>query len=211
MQYFTLPLVIIVGLTSILLISIVDWRIRIALLAIQYFGVFMLISLSWPVSMAVSKLIAGWMAGAVLGMAMVSRPLATPGSNGQIVTLNRLMTIPKHFKIPPSSYFYLLAGVLVALLTFSIATPVKSWIPGLTDEQAWAGLLLIGMGVLQLGFRTDPFSTILGLLTISSGVELLYAVVERSTLVAGLLAAITLGLALAGAYLILSPQLEDDE
>lgn len=41
----------------------------------------------------------------------------------------------------------------------------------------------------------------MGLLTTISGFELMYAAVENSVLVAGLLAVVTLGLALVGAYL----------
>jgi hypothetical protein len=50
---------------------------------------------------------------------------------------------------------------------------------------------------------------VLGLLTVLSGFEILYAAVETATLVAGLLAAINLGLALVGAYLLAAPSLED--
>ena len=67
------------------------------------------------------------------------------------------------------------------------------------------------MGLLQTGFRTDVFSTILGLLTLLSGFEIIYAEIERSTLVAGLLATVTLGLSLIGAYLLLSPEIEGNE
>jgi predicted phage tail protein len=67
------------------------------------------------------------------------------------------------------------------------------------------------MGILQLGFRTDPLSSVLGLLTFLSGFEILYAAIEQSTLVAGLLAVINLSLALVGAYLILAPQMAGDE
>ena len=63
-------------------------------------------------------------------------------------------------------------------------------------------MLLIGMGLLHLGVTTRPLRVLLGLLTTLSGFELLYAAVENSVLVAGLLALVTLGLALVGAYLL---------
>jgi hypothetical protein len=43
---------------------------------------------------------------------------------------------------------------------------------------------------------------LLGLLTVLSGFEIVYSAVETSTLVAGLLAGVTLGIAVVGAYLI---------
>lgn len=194
-----------------MLINITDWRFRIVLLSIQYFGEFFLISLSWPVAMAVSKLVAGWISGAVLGMALVAHPAAVVFTRKkQRETPSRFPALPPFLRIRPSNVFYFLAALLVGLFSLSISTEVKSWIPGIQNEQIWAGLLLMGMGLIHLGFRTDPFSTILGLLTILSGFEILYASIEQSTLVAGLLSVINLGLALVGAYLILSPQMEED-
>lgn len=210
-EAIALPLVILLGITSILLINILDWRVRIGLIAIQYFGVFILVSQSWPVAMAVTKLIAGWIAGAILGMALVSKPLTANPPQKPNPSPTRFSPYLTALRIHPAAIFYFLAALLVGIFVISISPILKSWIPGLTYEQIWAGLLLIGMGTLQLGFRVDPFSTILGLLTISSGLEIIYAAVERSILVAGLLAASTLGLALAGAYLILSPTIEENE
>lgn len=203
--------VALLAITSVLLINITDWRFRVVLLAIQYFGEFFLISLSWPVAMAVSKLVAGWISGAVLGMALISNPTAvvfTPKKPREAPS--RFPALPLIQRIRSSNVFYFLAAILVALFSLSISTEVKSWIPGIQNEQIWAGLLLFGMGLIHLGFRADPFSTILSLLTILSGFEIIYAAIEQSTLVAGMLSMINLGLALVGAYLILSPQMEED-
>ena len=41
-------------------------RLMTGLLALQYIGVFLLVSVSWPLEIAVVKLVAGWMASAVL-------------------------------------------------------------------------------------------------------------------------------------------------
>jgi hypothetical protein len=62
--------------------------------------------------------------------------------------------------------------------------------------------MLFGLGLLQLGLTEKPLGVTLGLLTVLSGFEILYAVVESSTLVSGLLACVHLGLALAGGYLL---------
>jgi hypothetical protein len=50
----------------------------------------------------------------------------------------------------------------------------------------------------------------LGLLTVLSGFELVYAALETSILIAGLQAVITLGLALVGAYLLAVPLMEEE-
>jgi hypothetical protein len=80
-----------------------------------------------------------------------------------------------------------------------------NWLPQISLEQVWGAAILIGVGMLHLGFTGQPFRVILALLTVLTGFEILYASVESSTLVAGLMAGIHLGLALVGAYLMVAP------
>jgi hypothetical protein len=61
---------------------------------------------------------------------------------------------------------------------------------------------------LQIGFSSSYFRTVIGILTFFSGFEILYAAVEASILVVGLLAVMNLGIALIGTYLILAPGME---
>jgi hypothetical protein len=210
LDFLSIPAVILLGLTSLLLLSTADWRLRIGLLGAQYVGVFILVSLSWPIEMAVAKLIAGWMAGAVLAMALAG--LGQPGGGTTQSALApeshpsdwEAARLPRPLRFLPSTerLFHLLAALLVGLTVLSVAPRVVEWAPAVQLTQVWGGLVLAGMGLLQLGFTARPLPTILGLLTILSGFEILYAAVENSTLVAGLLAAIHLGLALIGAYLL---------
>jgi hypothetical protein len=55
----------------------------------------------------------------------------------------------------------------------------------------------------------QPFRVILGLLTVLSGFEALYAALESSILVAAMLSVVNLGLALVGAYLLTVPKPEE--
>jgi hypothetical protein len=48
-----------------------------------------------------------------------------------------------------------------------------------------------------------------GLLTVIAGFEVIYAAIETSVLVAGLLGVVNLGLALTGAYVLISGSLEE--
>jgi len=57
---------VLVTLTALLLLLFDDWRAGIALLAAQYAGVFVFIAIEWPLPIAVTALIAGWMASSVL-------------------------------------------------------------------------------------------------------------------------------------------------
>jgi hypothetical protein len=91
----------------------------------------------------------------------------------------------------------------------SISPRLVEWVESIGTIQAVGASTLIGMGLLHLGLTAQPFRVVIGLLTFLSGFEILMAAVEVSALVAGLLAIINLGLALVGAYLMLTPNLEE--
>jgi hypothetical protein len=180
-----------VASTLTLLISR-NWRVSILALAVQYLAVFILATMVWPFGLAAVKLVAGWMAGAVLGS---SQPAPELVEEPQASRSNDL--------------FRLFVSLLVWILVFTLAPAIISWLP-LPGSLVSGSILLIGMGLIQLGMTTRPLRVLLGLLTTLSGFELLYAAVESSVLVAGLLAVVTLGLGLVGAYLLdtLSPSEE---
>ena len=186
--------VILVLLTSLGLLITRSWRWIIVGLAAQYVGAFWLTSLHWPLGLAVVKVIAGWMAGVILGVAMVGSPTAWKSES-------RFW--------PSGRVFRLLTAVLVLLVVFAIAPRLETWWPGIQKEQLWGGLILAVMGLLHLGLTAQPLRVAVGLLTLLSGFEVIYASVETSTLVASLLAVVNLGIALAGAYLISAPGLEE--
>jgi hypothetical protein len=190
---FSLPALAVLTLTGLALLISRDWRWMIFALALQYAGIFFLVILVWPFEIAVVKLIAGWMAGAILGIAISNVPVVWE---------------QEEHTIPASRVFRLLAAALVGLAVSSLASPIQEWLPGIAMELVWASLIMIGLGLLQLGLTSQPFRTVVGLLTALAGFEILYAAVETSTLVAGLLAGVNIGLSLVGAYLLLSPSME---
>jgi hypothetical protein len=91
---------------------------------------------------------------------------------------------------------------MAALLATAAAPRVEEILPGTGITVAVGGILLIAMGLLQLGMTTQVLRVILGLLTTLSGFEILYAAMEGSSLVAALLVVVNLGLGLVGAYLL---------
>jgi hypothetical protein len=208
---YALPAVLLLLITSFTLLSKPDWPWSLVALYFQYLGVFILVASAWPTAMAASRLVAGWIAGAVIVMALVSLPegirALETGKNAALPPDNR--NIPQD--LLTGRLFRLLAAALVVLIVLSTFNTVIQWTPGLSLGQALGGLILIGMGLLQLGFTARTFHTILGLLTLLSGFQILYSAVERSALVAGLLAVVDLGLALVGAYLLISSQMEETE
>lgn len=172
-----------------------NWRWRLGALALQYLGVFALVISSWPLELAAVKLVTGWVACAMLAFTLVGMEANAalerePGTN---------------------LAFRGLAAALVILVVSAVAPGLTAWAAPISSGQAWGAMLLIAMGLLNLSLSSLVLTTMLGLLTVFQGFEILYAAVETSTLVAGLLAMLNLGIALVGAYLIVLPTLEARE
>jgi hypothetical protein len=164
-----------------------DWRWSLGMLAAQYLAAFWLAVLQLPVGLASAKLVAGWMGIAVLGITR----LGLPSEQG----------LHEEFW-PRRRGFYLLLVTIVAVLTAAVSPSVTLSLPGLGLPAVAGSVLLIAMGLLHLGLTTDLFRAVLGLLTVLCGFEIIYAAVEGSILVAGLLALVNLGLAFIGSYLM---------
>lgn len=166
-----------------------DWRISLGLLGLQYVGVLWLVALYWPVSMAAIKLVTGWMVIATLGITQLGSRRGAPlaeefWSQGQL--------------------FRMIASGLILMIVVALTPRAVEIIPGIRLEVISGGLVLIGMGLLHLGISAQPLRIILGLLTVLSGFEIIYAALESSLLVAALLAVVELGLSLTGAYILTS-------
>jgi len=176
---------LIVLVTSVGLLLQRDWRWGIGLLATQYLSIFWLVQSHWPVSMAAAKLVTGWMACAVLSIAQ----------------LNTHPAQETEASWPQGRLFRFFAAGIILAAAFALSLHTSGWL-GITLAIVWSSLLLVGMGLLQLGVSTQPFRVTLGLLTVLAGFEILYAAVESSALVAALLSVVNLGLALSGAYFL---------
>jgi len=185
-----IPLVLLIISSLTLLIS-QSWRWSIIALAVLYLGMFWMITWQWSLGLAAVKLVTGWMAGAVLGVSQ-------PGNALEETSLPRL----------PGRGFKVVTASLVWALAFAVAPSIQNFFPG-GRNFVMGAIILIGMGLLQLGMSHRPLRVILGLFTVLSGFELLYASVENSVLVAGLISGVNLGLALAGAYLLVNPEEEE--
>lgn len=193
-EFLTLPAVLIAFLTASILIISWDWRVSIAALSIQYLSVLALVSLSWPFEIAVVKLVAGWIAGTVLALAILNSPREIARSPA--LTLSEII-------------FRIMAVLLAGLFAYSGGANLIALLPEISLPQAQGGMMLISLGLLHLALTNHPLRVVIGLLTVFSGFEILYSAVESSILVIGLLASVTLGLAVIGAYLLTAPTLEE--
>ena len=170
-----------------------DWRLELGLLGLQYLAVFWLTYQHWPVSMASIKLVTGWMAIATLG----------------ITRLNMKDAGDEEFW-PQGRLFRLFAVASVTVIVIVAAPSVENIVPGIGLPVITGSLVLMGLGMLHLGMTIQPFRVILGLLTVLSGFEALYAALESSVLVAAMLSTVNLGLALVGAYLLTARKPEEE-
>lgn len=194
-ETFATPSLIILFFGVMILFLSRNWRWAVAALGAMYLGVFGLVALSWPADLAMVKLIAGWLAGSVLA----------------ITQINYSQKVVK-IKQPISELvFWTFSSILIIILSAFFAASFGDWLPVLHNSQGWGGIFLIGMGLLSLGFSNKGFRVSISLLTLMAGFEILYSVVEASTLVAGLLALVNLGIALSGAYLMLIPKMKEQE
>jgi len=164
-----------------------SWLRCLAAQGAAYLGVF-LILLAQAVDagdaseLAAIRLVGGWMALAVLGATASQGTREAVEEDAGIV------------------FRFLLFG-LIFLVAWSLSEGTMEWIQGLGFEGALVGVTLLLSGLLRTGLVRGPMQVIISLLAGFSGFEMLFSAVDSSALMAAMLAASSLGLALAGAYL----------
>lgn len=178
---YALVAAILLAVTSLALLAHFNWRWTLLALAVQYLAVAWLVALNWPLSLAAIKLVVGWMAGAVLATSQAGTHEPAEPMAGRL--------------------FRLLAAGLVLVAVYTVSAPARAWLQ-VSLPVVLGTFVLVGVGLLQISMSHQPLRVVVGLLTVLAGFEILYAALELSVLVAGLLAAVNLGLALSGAYLL---------
>ncbi len=186
MTFLSMLAFILIVIASMTILVFRDWRFNAVALAVQYLAAFTLVTRVWPIGMAVIKLIVGWMATATLAL-----------------TCLRQKKFQSADESTASLIFRGLTGLLVVLVIFVIAPTLQEGIfPQLDLIILQGGLMLIGMSLMQMGTSSDSYLTIISLLSLLSGFEVIHAGLELSTLLTGLLAIVNLGLSLTGVYFI---------
>lgn len=193
MQILSILAFLVVAITAMVILVFRDWRVVAAALVLQYLAAFALITRSWPIGMAVVKLIVGWMSAAAI-----------------FLTYFRREKISSSNDTTASFVFRGLAGLLVILVVFIITPGLQENVfPQLDLIVLQSGLMLMGLALMQLGTNSDAYLTIVSLLSLISGFEVIYAGLELSTLLTGLQAIVNLGITLVGVYFIV--QMDEPE
>ncbi len=179
--------VLLVMATTLVLLWRLSWRWTLAALILQYLGVFWMVAENWPLGLSLVKVVVGLVASGVLTSSLT-------GKQDESKAFDRV-----------GALFRSLVAVFIWIIIYLTTPTIEAW---LTDEREilWGGLVLAGVGLIQLGMTIQPVRVAIGLLTFLSGFEVLFAGLESSVLVAGLLAVINLAIALVGVYLAALPE-----
>jgi hypothetical protein len=108
--------------------------------------------------------------------------------------------------VTPTNFPFRVAAALMAgAAAWYLATRPGYVLPGLDSLPATntAALLLMSLGLLNLGLTEEPLNAGMGLLVLLLGFELFYAAVEPSLAVMALLVGVEFSIALAVSYLAL--------
>lgn len=183
---FVLILIVVSAITTTILRN---WKITLISLALMFLGMTFLLSISLPISIAIIKLLVGWMCCAVLAISCMSVQYQESSSEKSLFT---------------SLLFRVLAVALVVtvvVILISIIQPLfTSSVPSTTLN---ACIILILIGLIQVAMTSEPFFIITGLLTLFLGFDAFYSIVEASSLLTGLLAVVNLGFVLVGSYFLI--------
>jgi len=185
-------LLVLLMASSLCILMLQNFRLALAALAAQYLLIFLLITSVLPSSLALVKLLVGWMITALL------------------VSEIRLIEKDWENRIALSGNL-LRGGVLILLwiVVYLVLPLIQLWIP-VNQTVLLGGMILLSGGLIQVGLSSQVLRVSLGLLTLFSGFEIIYAALEPSVLVSGLLVLVNIGIGLTGLFLVIRGK-EDNE
>jgi len=165
------------------------WALNVAVLALQYVCVFLIILEVRTPLLAGIKLIVGLMVSL-----MIYLILRSSGLIDSLFSCQRLTS---------GEVFRGTIALLLVLISHLAAPKVKlSIFPQSSELLLTASMGLMLFGLFQMGTITEPLYLVIGMLTFLSGFELLYASLEFSRVLEALFTAINLLLALVGSFFI---------
>lgn len=185
-------LLVLLMASSLCILMLQNFRLALAALAAQYLLIFLLITSVFPSSLALVKLLVGWMITALL------------------VSEIRLIEKDWENRIALSGNL-LRGGVLILLwIVVYLGLPlIQLWIP-VNQTVLLGGMILLSGGLIQIGLSSQVLRVSLGLLTLFSGFEIIYAALEPSVLVSGLLVLVNIGIGLTGLFLVIRGKEENE-
>ncbi len=175
---------------SLLLVS--RFRLALVALGVQYLAMFWFTATALPLGMAAVKLLVGWMITALFASMATT---TASGWDSEKILSGKLLRF----------------GVMVIMwVVIYLATPfVSIWLP-VNENLLMGGLILLSGGLIQIGLSNRIMRICFGLLTLMSGFEIIYAALEPSVLVSGMLALVNIGIGLVGLSLVVIKGTENE-
>ena len=198
----TTPAVVGLIITASVIVIIRDWRFSLAALLGQYVLVGLLLTRLIQPQVALIKVLIGALVCVVLYL--TARLVDVRGKESALEqesaedSLSPLRAIRGETSLPDSA-FRLLAALFVGLAVYSLSKRYP--LPEVPSDIGFACYWLASLGLLVLMLTEQPLKAGMGLLTLITGFELFYAVLERSLSVVGFLGIANFLIALAITYL----------
>ncbi|MCK5645397.1 MAG: hypothetical protein KAH97_01375 [Anaerolineales bacterium] len=174
---FLAPLaVIIVSISAGVTVIIDNSRVKLALLALQYGLIAILIDPTTPNQLIVIKIVTGLIVVLVMYISAKQKGIWSDHENEQGLLTGRI--------------FRMIAVFLVTTSAIGIGRSNFVTIPGIRPEALSAALLLGGLGLLQVSMFGKPPDVAIGLFSLLNGFEIVYGVLESSIAIMTLLAVV---------------------
>jgi hypothetical protein len=178
-----------VAITGILLI-LADRRMQILiLLTIQYVLSAVLVWATLSLQVAVARMVSGLVVAAILGLAVWSIGLRSRISRSRV--------------LPSGRAFRLISALLISVAAIGIGRGPWIEVLELPTMVILGALLMVGLGLLQIGLFDAPLRIGVGLLTLIGGFEMAYGIIEPSLAIIALFALVNIGIALSISYLVM--------
>lgn len=164
------------------------WLTNLISLAIQFVAMFIVVLNVWVFSVAIIKLIVGLVTVGIIAYSLSS--------------LDMLKAAVRFAPFREGELFRAFTGICLILFILIFQPQAQATMfPRSPQALLFCALSVMGISLLQLGLKAEPFYILIGLLGFLTGFELLYASLEYSALLEGLFTVIKLGLALAAPYI----------
>jgi hypothetical protein len=186
--------------TSAVLVLTNGWRLSIVTLGVQYLLAATVLAQTADGQVVVAKALVGLL---IVGSLTVTGRTVNFGrrSAAEAEALPPRLAALRALEFPTNFPFRLIAVLLVAVAVWYMVTEGNYTFPGVPVSISLAGYLLMALGLLNLGLTEEPMNAGMGLLTLMTGFDVIYASVEPSRAVVALVAAMHFGVTLGVSYL----------
>jgi hypothetical protein len=195
----------IILVTASVIFIVRDWRLSVLALAVQYLVVGLLFSDVLDPQLAFMKVVVG------LFICLILYFTARQVNWGQLppdVTEDEAVQLREErllrfgpYMLPTDTPFRIFFALMVIVAVWTLSQRPVFQLPVIPDHFNLAIFALVGLGLVNLSFTSEPLKAGMGLLTFLTGFELFYSGLEQSVLMLAFLAAANLMVALVVSYL----------